>query len=160
MDNYLQIKFSRVYHPVVDSSQRALSFLSQFYCVHAAKTKLLKSHICGEPTKLYVLCSFKIMNHYHQIKFSMFYYPVVEFSQRVLSFLSHFYCVHAAKTKFLKSHICEESTKLYILCSFEMDYFLPFNFPKGLLFSGRFFTTYLVTIVPILLRFHIQQKII
>ena len=103
MDNYLQIIFSMVYFPVVDSSQRVLSLLSQSYCVHAAKTKLLKSHICGESTKFHVLCSFKFMIHYHQINFSMFYYPVVDFSQRVLSLLSHFYCDHAAETKFLKN---------------------------------------------------------
>ena len=129
MDNYLQIKFSMFYYPVVDSSQRVLSLLSQFYCILAAKTKLFKSYFCEESTKMYILCSFKIMNHYLQNKFSMFYNPVEDSSQRVLSLLSHFYCVLAAKTKLFKSHFCEESTKMYISCSLKiMNHYLQLKF--------------------------------
>ena len=129
MDNYLQIKFSMFYYPVVDSSQRVSSLLSQVYCVLAAKTKMFKSYFCEESTKMYILCSFKTMNHYLQNKFSMFCYPVVDSSQRVLSLLSHFYCVLAAKTKLFKSHFCEESTKVYVLCSFKiMNHYLQIKF--------------------------------
>ena len=129
MENYLQIKFSLFYNPVVDSSQRVLSLLSHFYCVLAAKTNMFKSHFCEEFTKMYILCSFKIMNHYLQNKFSKFYYPVVDSSQRVLSLLSHFYCVLAAKTNMFKSHFCEEFTKMYILCSFKiMNHYLQVKF--------------------------------
>ena len=72
-----------IYHPVVDSSQRVLSLLSHFYCVHAAKTKFLKSHICEESTKLYILCSFEIMNYNLPFNFPMVFYPVVESLQHV-----------------------------------------------------------------------------
>ena len=160
MDNYLQIKLSMFYYTVVDSSQRVLSLLSKFYCVLAAKTKLFKSYFCEESTKMYILCSFKIMNHYLQKKFSMFYYPVVDSSQRVLSLLSHFYCVLAAKTKLFKSHFCEESTKVYILCSFEiMNHYLQIKFSM-FYYPVVDSLQHLVTIVSILLRSHIQQKII
>ena len=83
MDHYLQIKYSMVYYSVMDSSQRVLSLLSHFYCVHAAKTKLLKSHLCEESTKLFILCSFEIMDCYLLFIFPMVYHPVVDSSQRV-----------------------------------------------------------------------------